>query len=395
MTFDHRSRCLILKDQPVIQLPRRKSHAGNEGQQDNFFRAQHIFADHRAGEVALLDSWVTTNPKCPDNLKKMKRLDAIFLTPCAQRSLRGFAGRWRKNTSRQSWRFLKPPSGLGAGIQRSGEAMGQRRNGARGRIRSDHDACLPFQFHRGKRQADLCRRTSVFIVRMPGGLTVFHAGRYRRIRRHEIDRGIVQAGYCLPADRDNFTMGPREAAHAIRLLGVKHVIPMHYGTFPVLTGHTEAVARRIQRHRRTGNSRVETGREPMKLPKNLRSGFMQEDVEDYLYDCCRRATGHQRNGRICRGAQRAHYRPARWRACWRCWCRFPEPKEYLNWARRSDTPLSGWHGRRDRRQKSLIRTAIRKMPSELRIFQARGSGLADTGRDGRRSDVAEENYRQV
>ena len=31
-------------------------------------------------------------------------------------------------------------------------------------------------------------------------------------------------------------MGPREAAYAIRLLGVKHVVPMHYATFPFLTG---------------------------------------------------------------------------------------------------------------------------------------------------------------
>src|SRR6202048_2506958 len=33
-----------------------------------------------SGEVALLDSWVTTNPKCPPELKKIKKLDAIFLT---------------------------------------------------------------------------------------------------------------------------------------------------------------------------------------------------------------------------------------------------------------------------------------------------------------------------
>ncbi len=31
---------------------------------------------------------------------------------------------------------------------------------------------------------------------------------------------------------DHFTMGPHEAAHAARLLKVKRVIPMHYGTFP-------------------------------------------------------------------------------------------------------------------------------------------------------------------
>lgn len=35
---------------------------------------------------------------------------------------------------------------------------------------------------------------------------------------------------------DHFTMGPDQAAYAARLLKVKSVIPMHYGTFPVLTG---------------------------------------------------------------------------------------------------------------------------------------------------------------
>ena len=39
---------------------------------------------------------------------------------------------------------------------------------------------------------------------------------------------------------DVFTMGPKEAAMATRLLGVKHVIPMHYATFPLLTGTPEA-----------------------------------------------------------------------------------------------------------------------------------------------------------
>jgi L-ascorbate metabolism protein UlaG (beta-lactamase superfamily) len=40
---------------------------------------------------------------------------------------------------------------------------------------------------------------------------------------------------------DVFTMGPREAAYAARFLAVKHVIPMHYATFPMLTGTPEAL----------------------------------------------------------------------------------------------------------------------------------------------------------
>ncbi len=38
---------------------------------------------------------------------------------------------------------------------------------------------------------------------------------------------------------DHYTMGPREAALAAGLLGVEDVVPIHYGTFPILTGTPE------------------------------------------------------------------------------------------------------------------------------------------------------------
>jgi L-ascorbate metabolism protein UlaG (beta-lactamase superfamily) len=44
---------------------------------------------------------------------------------------------------------------------------------------------------------------------------------------------------------DNYTMGPEEAALAVELLGVKRVVPCHYGTFPVLTGTPEALAEKV------------------------------------------------------------------------------------------------------------------------------------------------------
>jgi L-ascorbate metabolism protein UlaG (beta-lactamase superfamily) len=45
---------------------------------------------------------------------------------------------------------------------------------------------------------------------------------------------------------DRFTMGPRDAAYAIRLLGAKHVIPMHYATFPFLTGTVDHLRKETQ-----------------------------------------------------------------------------------------------------------------------------------------------------
>jgi L-ascorbate metabolism protein UlaG (beta-lactamase superfamily) len=34
----------------------------------------------------------------------------------------------------------------------------------------------------------------------------------------------------------HYTMGPAGAARAAKLLGVSTVVPIHYGTFPILTG---------------------------------------------------------------------------------------------------------------------------------------------------------------
>ena len=44
---------------------------------------------------------------------------------------------------------------------------------------------------------------------------------------------------------DHYTMGPEEAALAVELLGVKRVVPCHWGTFPVLTGTPDALAKKV------------------------------------------------------------------------------------------------------------------------------------------------------
>jgi L-ascorbate metabolism protein UlaG (beta-lactamase superfamily) len=41
---------------------------------------------------------------------------------------------------------------------------------------------------------------------------------------------------------DHYTMGPKDAAKALELLGVKRCVPCHWGTFPLLTGRPEQLA---------------------------------------------------------------------------------------------------------------------------------------------------------
>ncbi len=44
---------------------------------------------------------------------------------------------------------------------------------------------------------------------------------------------------------DHYTMGPDEAALAVELLGVRRVVPCHWGTFPALTGTPDALAEKV------------------------------------------------------------------------------------------------------------------------------------------------------
>ena len=46
---------------------------------------------------------------------------------------------------------------------------------------------------------------------------------------------------------DHFTMGPDAAARAARFVAAKTVIPMHYGTFPALTGRPEDLAAKLDK----------------------------------------------------------------------------------------------------------------------------------------------------
>jgi L-ascorbate metabolism protein UlaG (beta-lactamase superfamily) len=82
---------------------------------------------------------------------------------------------------------------------------------------------------------------------MPGGFTVYHAGDTAVFGDMKLIGELYKPDVAMLPIGDLFTMGPREAAYAIRLLGVKHVVPMHYATFPFLTGTVEELRKETER----------------------------------------------------------------------------------------------------------------------------------------------------
>ena len=75
-----------------------------------------------------------------------------------------------------------------------------------------------------------------FVVELENGYRFYHAGDTDVFGDMRLIGELHRPDIALLPIGGHYTMGPREAAKAVELLGVKHVIPIHYGTFPLLSG---------------------------------------------------------------------------------------------------------------------------------------------------------------
>lgn len=78
-----------------------------------------------------------------------------------------------------------------------------------------------------------------YIVTMPDGLTVYHAGDTGIFASMELLGRLYDIDLALLPIGGIFTMDAFQAAQACVLLNCKKVIPMHWGTFPVLAQSPE------------------------------------------------------------------------------------------------------------------------------------------------------------
>lgn len=78
-----------------------------------------------------------------------------------------------------------------------------------------------------------------YIVKFSDGLKIYFAGDTSIFSDMQLIGQIYKPDIAVLPIGGQFTMGPVEASHAVRLLNVKHVIPCHYGTFHQLTGSPE------------------------------------------------------------------------------------------------------------------------------------------------------------
>jgi len=81
-----------------------------------------------------------------------------------------------------------------------------------------------------------------FVLTIAGGPVLYHAGDTTVFGDMALIRDVYRPEVAMLPIGGFYTMGPKEAAVAVRLLGAKTVLPLHFGTFPPLTGTPKELA---------------------------------------------------------------------------------------------------------------------------------------------------------
>jgi L-ascorbate metabolism protein UlaG (beta-lactamase superfamily) len=105
-----------------------------------------------------------------------------------------------------------------------------------------------------------------FVITIRDGPTIYHTGDTDLFSDMALVSRFHKIGVMLVCIGDHFTMGPARAAEAVKLVNPREVIPMHYGTFPILTGTPEAFERELK------DRQVETELRVIKVGETIELG---------------------------------------------------------------------------------------------------------------------------
>ncbi|HXM17283.1 MAG TPA: metal-dependent hydrolase [Candidatus Tumulicola sp.] len=191
-----------------------------------------------SGKHVIIDPWLEQNPACPPKLKNPAKVDTLLITHGHVDHI-GDALTLIKKHNPMCLCMLE----TGAWLSKKGA---QRVTGFNKGGTFEHDGMKVTMTHAvhscGIQDGDTIvygGEAAGYVVRFENGVSIYHAGDTCVFGDMKIIGELYKPDLALLPIGDFYTMDPLQGAYAIRLLGVKNVIPMHYGTFPILTGTPE------------------------------------------------------------------------------------------------------------------------------------------------------------
>jgi L-ascorbate metabolism protein UlaG (beta-lactamase superfamily) len=193
--------------------------------------------DTASGKRIYVDPFLNGNPKCPENEKTPERVDVIALTHGHGDHV-GDTVDLAKQHDATVVALVELAGWLGKQGVDEDKLQAPNKGGT-----VDVDGVkitLTHAFHSGSApDGSYVGEPSGLIVTTEDGKAVYFAGDTNVFGDMQLIGRIYEPDIAVLPIGDHYTMGPKEAAVAVELLGVKRVVPCHWGTFGLLTGTPE------------------------------------------------------------------------------------------------------------------------------------------------------------
>ena len=198
-----------------------------------------------SGTNVLVDAWVDTNPVATPEGKNLPKIDLLLLTHAHGDHVADLDAIVKKHdpeivcihemAEHYQQKGLKKIHGMG----KSGSLTIQGI-----RVTMTH-AIHSSSFDSGP-EIVYAGEPAGFVITFENGTRVYHAGDTGIFMDMKLIGEIYKPTIAALPIGDLYTMAPLEASYAAKMLGVKHVLPIHHSTFPALTGKPEELIERLK-----------------------------------------------------------------------------------------------------------------------------------------------------
>jgi L-ascorbate metabolism protein UlaG (beta-lactamase superfamily) len=187
------------------------------------------------GKTIFLDAWVEGNPLCPASEKKPAAVDYLLLTHAHFDHIADAVDLAQRHNPKVVGIFE-----LCAWLEKKGakQILPMNKGGTQDlgefrvtMVHADHSCGI-----QDGDQILYGGEACGYVLDFKNGVTLYHAGDTAVFGDMKIIHDLYGPVIAMLPIGDHFTMSPREAAYACNLLQPSTVIPMHFGTFPMLTG---------------------------------------------------------------------------------------------------------------------------------------------------------------
>ena len=182
------------------------------------------------GVEVVVDPWTHGNPLCPPSLRELGQVDLALVTHGHHDHVGDLFSIVAKTGPR-----VVAVAELGHWMRRRGLHRVQTMN-LGGVLELDGvEVVMTPAAHSSSIDDEPAVNAGVaagFVLGFSDGLRVYHAGDTAAFAGMALVGEVQRPDVALLPMGDEHTMGPREAAVATRLLGVRRVVPMHYGIAP-------------------------------------------------------------------------------------------------------------------------------------------------------------------